>query len=759
MELLNVHQITILPDSVYIIPTKNNINLCLLPKFETFNRRIKIYNLNANHWETNKYTIREAIRQENPDIVLLQDHGKRNDDRITIWNYNILQQNQANEVHDGTLIAVRKDITFIEMDTFSEEMLAINVPTPRGMLTIATAYQPPRRPHLLREDFTKLFRRQNPVFLLGDLNARCRNSGYNRDCCNQQGRHLSNFIEEGLCQRLGPDFPTFITNRARSKPDIILSNNAGLPNYWIRPGLPTSSDHQTILMDICWSPIQVPSKPRKQYNRTNWQNYQDQISQQTSDINLQNGDNTDDIEEALYTIQRAIQQADSDHIPTSTFRTLSYPSYTQAEKNMIEQLKGYYHRLSNRIATPLDWTQLKRTRYFLNAACKRNSKQLWDNKIENIQFTTEPKKFWNQIKTINESKTNTPKFIQDNNGNKIYIPAEQEPIFRQFWREIYKENRTEEQLNKARNTIIEVEANLQEIDLRPINTIDLERIQDLKITTEEVKHTLNTFSQKAPGWDGITKIHLSKALESIKNPITKCFNAALSCGYFPTLYKHTKLIFIPKPGKPATNVANYRPISLFSSSGKLLEKLLIRSLSGHLQEHHQYNLNQHGFRSQRGTETALAMMWEAIAQGRKHKLHVCVTSRDIEKAFDRVWQRGLIFKLSQLNLHPNLTKILSHYLKNRTASIQIDDYIGPKLPIECGVPQGGCLSTTLFNIYTGDIPDKVYPWTQNTLYADDVTQIVRGTTHGEIKHVWSTETSSINRFEDHWMIKANMGNF
>ena len=70
-------------------------------------------------------------------------------------NYNILQQNKTND--DGTIIAIKKNLILTEISTFTEEMLAINIKSYRGTITIATAYQPPRRAHLLREDFTKLF--------------------------------------------------------------------------------------------------------------------------------------------------------------------------------------------------------------------------------------------------------------------------------------------------------------------------------------------------------------------------------------------------------------------------------------------------------------------------------------------------------------------------------------------------------------------------------------------------------------------------
>ena len=124
-------------------------------------QRIKIYCLNVHHWETNKFSIREDIRHEDPDIILLQEHGQQNNIKIKIWNYTVIQQNVANELNDGTLIAIKKDLTYSIIEPFTEEILAINIHTTRGIITIGTAYQPPRRPYLLRTDFTRLFRRQN----------------------------------------------------------------------------------------------------------------------------------------------------------------------------------------------------------------------------------------------------------------------------------------------------------------------------------------------------------------------------------------------------------------------------------------------------------------------------------------------------------------------------------------------------------------------------------------------------------------------
>ena len=411
----------------------------------------------------------------------------------------MIQQNLTNQLHDGTLIAIRKDIFYTEFDSFNEDMLAINIHTHRGVITIATAYQPPRRPYLLREDFTRLFRRQNATFLLADLNARCRETGYTGQY-NRAGQHLENFIHEGLCRRIGPDFPTFIRNNAGTTPDVILTNNAGLPNYWIRQGNPTSSDHQTILMDISWSPIQIPSKPRKQYNKADWNGYAE-LLQQRCEINLQDGDNTNKIEDSLKRIQTAIQEADQICIPTTTRRMLPHPTYTQVERDLIRQLTQLHQLMANRTATPQTWTQIKQLRMRLNIACKNNSKRVWENKINRIQNTRDPRQFWNQIKRMQGTEDTSQHFIHGENAEKLYLPQEQEPVFRQFWKEIYKEERAPEQLEAAQEALREVETELRQEDVTPDNLINFNNIQGLEISPEETVFTLRTFSQKDLGFD------------------------------------------------------------------------------------------------------------------------------------------------------------------------------------------------------------------------------------------------------------------
>ena len=137
------------------------------------------------------------------------------------------------------------------------------------------------------------------------------------------------------------------------------------------------------------------------------------------------------------------------------------------------------------------------------------------------------------------------------------------------------------------------------------------------------------------------------------------------------------MIFIPKGNKSQYNIKNYRPISLLDIHGKLLDKILTNRLTRQLELNGHTNDRQHGFRKNRGTHTALAIFHETISNAINSKHAVDIVLRDVEKAFDKVWHTGLKYKILNLGLYTCFTRILCDYLTDRTATIQIGEYIGP----------------------------------------------------------------------------------
>ena len=107
-------------------------------------------------------------------------------------------------------------------------------------------------------------------------------------------------------------------------------------------------------------------------------------------------------------------------------------------------------------------------------------------------------------------------------------------------------------------------------------------------------------AKKSPGPDGLKPAifpHLPKNIIYILNFIYK---ACVFFSFTPTKWKDTKLIFIPKPGKKAYNVAKaYRPISLSNYFLKTLERLAGWKMKMAIPEN-PVHAKQHGFRSDTG---------------------------------------------------------------------------------------------------------------------------------------------------------------
>lgn len=90
---------------------------------------------------------------------------------------------------------------------------------------------------------------------------------------------------------------------------------------------------------------------------------------------------------------------------------------------------------------------------------------------------------------------------------------------------------------------------------------------------------------------------------------------------------------------------------------------------------------------------------------------------DIEKAFDRVWQEGLLFKLLHVCVPSQLTKLIRSFLHGRSSQIKVFSHISLSRGIEAGVPQGFCHSPAIYSSYISDIP--THHQTELALFADN----------------------------------------
>jgi len=123
------------------------------------------------------------------------------------------------------------------------------------------------------------------------------------------------------------------------------------------------------------------------------------------------------------------------------------------------------------------------------------------------------------------------------------------------------------------------------------------------VTPKEILNVIkvNIHPKKAPGFDLITGKILKQLPKKAIVKLTYLYNAAFRLQYAPSYRKAAEVIMIPKPGKPATEVTSYRPISLLPVLSKLHEKLLLKRLKPVLDEKRIIPTHQFGFRNDHST--------------------------------------------------------------------------------------------------------------------------------------------------------------
>ena len=232
--------------------------------------------------------------------------------------------------------------------------------------------------------------------------------------------------------------------------------------------------------------------------------------------------------------------------------------------------------------------------------------------------------------------------------------------------------------------------------------------------------------------------------------------ASLTMNIIPDCWKHSKGIFLAKPGKTDYhNPKSYRTITLAPVILKLLERIIHWHLEADLKLDSLLNENQHGFRRGRSTESALHKVVNKIEQTILKGDMALATFLDIEGAFDNISfsaiERALAKKVPSKPINNWISKMVS----SRYLTIEIQEST-KTLKIIKGCPQGGILSPLLWNLVVDDLLSfaKKEISVKNLLskipcdlqaFADDLFLLARGFDAGTIKQ---TTQRSLNTIEE-----------
>lgn len=706
-------------------------------RFVTKNAKsLQIATWNAQSIRNKRAELEDFLIHHKIDIVLVQETFLKIGDQFTIPNYNIYRNDRMNGPGGGTAIITKKTIKFTHLPTPNTQHLEATTGTiilANAKIQITSLYRPPHKP-LTTQDLDAIFNTNLPHIAAGDLNSKHRN--WNSTYSDENGKKLLQYTINKQINIHGPTEHThYATNGSSNVIDICLTKNY-TGNITLQTLHELPSDHLPVQINIGNNP---PEEDHITKSLINWPHFR--FLMQESTLTIKQIQSTEELESAITNLTDEIHQAEE-----RAKITITTPAYTDTRfphhiKLLIRE-KNRLLRRARETGDPNIKRDANRKTQQIKNELKLYYREDWQKTIEaTAQDNNKIYKICRKLKIKEETKT--PPLIE--NDTTYSTEEEKASIFADTMEAQF-------QLNKTNNNNQIWEAHVDmEVSRRLHNdTEDPIRNTNIKEVTEIIKQTNK---KKAPGPDKITNNHLKNLQKRQLEAITNIANAVLKLRTFPNQWKTAHIVMIPKPDKPKTNPNSYRPISLLSLLGKVVEKIILRRLQDDIEDKNAIPDIQFGFRHSHSATLQITRLTDQIIDAFNRKHHTGLILLDIEKAFDRVWHSGLIFKMLNANINKNIVQLTRSFLQGRHFKIKIEDTLSPLKSIAAGVPQGSPISPVLYNIYTADIPQT--PQTKIALYADDTAIFATAKYIHLVVRNLKTHMQQLTDWYDKWKIKLN----
>jgi len=689
-----------------------------------------------------------------PDIMML------NETKCTaeIANFNfdhpkyelMIKQRTKNPNHGGGVaIIIKKTLNFSESKEFNhlnEEFICVKLKINNSICLIGTLYTPPNK-ELNKDLFNQIKLKYKQFLIGGDLNSKLIKLGCNSD--NNSGHILDEIIETNNLFIKNNKQPTYFEYRANTVYSeildlIILSNDLNMNNseFKVHTDSILTNDinfHCPVEINIHTNVEKIKKQMVNGYNykAADWELFKNTlyVSNKIENNSSLSCEQINDIisNEMLIAKEKAIPKMK----PVRFSRPL--PSEILKIINEKNSMKKKLRKLKNKKQNNNNNHQKKQMKTKINSLVKIIKTKIsefrseeWKDFIKKIgPNPVSSRPYWqriNRLRTGKSKASNIPdlKF----NDKKYENDNDKANLFKDILKDTFQLSNDESFKDKDFYSNVDSFINDDTYlnNYQSVNNV-------LDITMGELKEAIKACkSNTASGIDNIHNQMIKNLPDNFLSQILTLFNKSIQESKVCQIWKTSKITMINKKDSEKSDPANYRPISVTSCLGKVLERIINNRLYKFCEENGYLSFQQSGFRKNRGVKDNLTFLTQKVAETFNRKKKMCCLFFDISKAFDKVWHNGLIYKLVMLKCPLYIVNWIKNFLKDRKFQININGTLSDLADILCSVPQGSILSPLLFSIYINDIPKRnISNSSGSLLYADDLATFFMYKKNGNIE--------------------------